>query len=358
MTNLSYKNAGVDLEQYQESMRRLPKLLQRTKTPRVLPWADGFAGLFQLNDPREANKNYRDPVMVSGTDGVGTKLKLATMTNRHDTVGIDLVAMCVNDVICAGAQPLFFLDYVAMGKDDSDLLEQIVKGISDGCVQAHCALIGGETAIMPDLYQAADYDLAGFCVGVVERDHIIDGSKIQAGDAVIGLASSGFHSNGFSLIRKTVFEHAGLSVDDLVVETKQSVGDTLLKPTQIYADVMQRIAAAFDLLASVHGIAHITGGGLIENVERILPNNVDAVLERTSWALPAEFTWLQQLGSIEDHEMYHVFNMGIGLALIADQASVARLMSVIADAGIPHWQIGTTTAGAGNVQGIPANHAK
>jgi len=358
MTNLSYKNAGVDLEQYQESMRRLPKLLQRTQTPRVLPWADGFAGLFQLNDPRETHKRYRDPVIVSGTDGVGTKLKLATMTNRHGTVGIDLVAMCVNDVICAGAQPLFFLDYVAMGKDDSDLLEQIVKGISDGCVQAHCALIGGETAIMPDLYQAADYDLAGFCVGVVERDNIVDGSKIQAGDVVIGLASSGFHSNGFSLIRKTVFEHAGLSVDDLVPETQLSVGDTLLKPTQIYADVLRRISQTDDLLANVHGISHITGGGLIDNIERILPNNVDVVLDRTSWTLPAEFTWLQQLGSIEDHEMYHVFNMGIGLALIADPASAVQLMNVIADAGIPHWRIGTITAGNGNVQGIPVNRAK
>ena len=358
MTNLSYKNAGVDLEQYQESMRRLPKLLQRTQTPRVLPWANGFAGLFQLNDPQGARQNYRDPVMVSGTDGVGTKLKLATMTNRHDTVGIDLVAMCVNDVICAGAQPLFFLDYVAMGKDDSDLLEQIVKGISDGCVQAHCALIGGETAIMPDLYQAADYDLAGFCVGVVERDRIIDGSKIQSGDVVIGLASSGFHSNGFSLIRKTVFEHAGLSVDDLVPETQRSVGDTLLKPTQIYADVVGRIAQADDLLGSVHGIAHITGGGLIENVERILPDNVDAVLELEAWPLPAEFTWLQQLGSIEAHEMFHVFNMGIGLVLVAHPTSAAQLMSVIAEAGIPHWQIGSVTAGAGSVQGIPAKDTK
>ena len=228
MTKITYKDSGVDLQTYQESMSRLPRLLRRTHCPRVMPWNNGFAGLFALDfDGGLFSRNYQEPVLVSGTDGVGTKLKVAQMAGRHNTVGIDLVAMCVNDTICCGAEPLFFLDYVAMAEDDPPLLEQIVEGISAGCVESDAALIGGETAIMPDVYQTGDYDLAGFCVGIVEKSRLLDGSAIVPGDVVLGIESTGVHSNGFSLVRKIVFEHAGLSVDDRVDFDDRTVGELL-----------------------------------------------------------------------------------------------------------------------------------
>src|SRR5262249_8785372 len=246
MAKATYKDAGVDLELYRQSMARLPPLLHRTFTPRVIPLDGGFAGLFQLDFANHLfARNYRDPILVSCTDGVGTKLKVAQLAGRHDTVGIDLVAMSVNDALCCGAEPLFFLDYVAMSHDDPPLLEQIVQGISAGCLDADCALLGGETAIMPDLYARGDYDLAGFCVGVVERDRLIDGRGIAAGDIVIGVASSGLHSNGYSLVRKIAFEIAGLKIGDFVEELGATVGDVLLTSTRIYAKAVRRLMAHY-----------------------------------------------------------------------------------------------------------------
>jgi phosphoribosylformylglycinamidine cyclo-ligase len=231
---MDYRSAGVDLETYQETISRLPPLLRRTYTSRVIEWNNGFAGLFRLDDQVGLlSRTYRDPVLVASTDGVGTKLKLAFATGRHTTVGMDLVAMSVNDCLCAGAEPLFFLDYVAMGRDSPDLTSEIVKGISDGCIEAECALLGGETAILPDFYQAGEYDLAGFCVGVVERKHVLDGQDIRVGDKVVGLASSGIHSNGYSLARKIVFDQAGLTLESFVPELGRSVADELLEPTRI-----------------------------------------------------------------------------------------------------------------------------
>jgi phosphoribosylformylglycinamidine cyclo-ligase len=311
MTELTYRSAGVDLELYEQAMQKLPRLMQRTFTPGVMDLPGGFAGLFRLNEI----KAWKDPVLVSGTDGVGTKIKAAIQAQRYDTIGIDLVAMCVNDCLCLGAQPLFFLYYIAMGKDDPALLEQLVSGVSDGCRQAGAALLGGETAIMPDLYAAGDFDMAGFCVGVAERDDLIDGRKrVVAGDVLIGVPSSGFHSNGYSLVRKVVFEHAGLRVEDKIPELSRTVGEALLKPTRIYAEIVAAArAAAGD--GNLHAIAHITGGGIADNFERVLPKYVQAVIHRLAWTIPPVFQWLQKLGNIAEAEMFNVFNMGIGLIL-------------------------------------------
>lgn len=242
MAKATYKDAGVDLDVYEESMARLPQLMRRSTSPRVMRLDGGFAGLFQLDFQNPLfRRNYKDPVLVSCTDGVGTKLKVATLANRHNTVGIDLVAMSINDAICCGAEPLFFLDYVAMSHDDPDRLEQIVEGISEGCLQSDCALLGGETAIMPDIYARGEYDLAGFCVGVAERNRLITGKSIAPGDVIIGVASNGLHSNGYSLVRKIVFDIAGLSIDDSVPELNATVGDALLAPTRIYAKTVQQV---------------------------------------------------------------------------------------------------------------------
>lgn len=339
---LSYKDAGVDLDVYEESMSRLPRLMRRTHTPRVMPLEGGFAGLFRLDFAGKLfARNYKDPVLVSCTDGVGTKLKVAQMAGRHETVGIDLVAMCVNDALCCGAEPLFFLDYIAMGKDDPARLEQVVSGISDGCVQSDSALIGGETAIMPDLYGADDYDLAGFSVGVVDRDRLIDGSKIGPGDVVLGIASSGLHSNGFSLARKIVFEAAGLSLDDTVKECGgASVADLLLEPTRIYTQPVRRVLGHYRKKQVVHGIAHITGGGLQENVDRILPAGVSFNINAGSWEVPSVFGWLQRLGDVADEEMARVFNGGLGLAMVVSEHFAESIAKQLSEQGLDNWQIG------------------
>lgn len=309
MSELTYRSAGVDLELYEQAMQKLPRLMQRTFTPGVMELPGGFAGLFRLN----GLKPWKDPVLVSGTDGVGTKIKVAIHAQKYDSIGIDLVGMCVNDVLCLGATPLFFLDYVAMGKDDPILLEQLVSGVSDGCQQAQSALLGGETAIMPDLYSTGDFDMAGFSVGVAERDELVNGKlRIQPGDVLIGVPSSGFHSNGYSLVRKIVFDHAGLSVNDHVAELNLSVRDALLKPTRIYARTVAAAAAAAGN-ANLHGIAHITGGGIADNLVRILPNRTVAVVSRAGWQIPRVFQWLQNLGNVAEKEMFNVFNMGIGM---------------------------------------------
>ena len=303
----TYKDAGVDIDAGNRFVQMIKPLVKATTRPEVLTDIGGFGGLFSLN----ADK-YKKPTLVASTDGVGTKLKLAFMTDKHDTVGIDLVAMCVNDIIVQGAEPLFFLDYLATGKLSPEKATEIVKGISEGCVQAGCALIGGETAEMPGMYGDGEYDLAGFTVGVVDNDRIIDGSTITVGDKVIGIASTGLHSNGFSLARKVFFERMGLTVDSLLPELKQPLGLELLTPTRIYVKTILNLLRDFQ----IKGMAHITGGGLTENLPRVLPRQCQAVIEKASWPKPVIFELLREGGEIEEAEMYRTFNYGIGMALV------------------------------------------
>jgi phosphoribosylformylglycinamidine cyclo-ligase len=349
---LDYRSSGVDLRTYEETISQLPPLLRRTYTPRVIEWTNGFAGLFRLDDHIGLlSRAYRDPVLVASTDGVGSKLKVACATGRHTTVGIDLVAMSVNDCLCAGAEPLLFLDYVAMNRDDPELTTQIVKGISDGCIEAECALLGGETAILPDIYKVGEYDLAGFCVGVVERKHVLDGQEIRPGDKVIGLASSGLHSNGFSLVRKIVFDRAGLTPQTFVEELGRTVADVLLEPTRIYVRAVKTTYRNYRVKRIVHGMAHITGGGLIDNPPRILPEGCAIRLRRGSWPVPRVFSWLQRLGSVDAAEMDHVFNMGIGLVLVvAEHFAEAIVRRIINRAKVPAWIIGEVVTGERKVE--------
>lgn len=344
MTSLTYQSAGVDLGLYNQAMGRLPALMKRTHTPRVIDLADGFAGLLRLDAAR-----YTDPVLASGTDGVGTKLKVAIQAKKFDTVGIDLVAMCVNDVLCVGAEPLLFLDYLALGKDDPDLIATLVAGVSAGCVEGQSALLGGETAIMPDMYAAGDFDMAGFSVGVVDRPKIIDGKMVRAGDVVIGIGSTGFHSNGYSLVRKAVFEHAKLDVSTHVAELGRTVGDALLEPTRIYVrpvrDVLQSTPSG-----SIHGLCHITGGGLEENIERILPDNVRVRINTASWDRLPVFDWLQRLGNIDRAEMFRVFNMGIGFTLIVEPTVVDAVRQQLSAKQLPNWIIGEVVTGDRGVE--------
>lgn len=345
MAKVTYKDAGVDLERYAEAMAAIPRHLARTRTPRVIDLPGGFAGLFRLDFPPLFARNYQDPVLVACSDGVGTKLKVASAAGRHDTVGIDLVAMSVNDAICCGAEPLFFLDYVAMPKDDPPLLEQIVGGIATGCIDADCALLGGETAIMPDLYAEGDYDLAGFCVGVVDRRNLIDGSAIAADDVLLGLASAGLHSNGYSLVRKIVFEVAGLKVTDRVDELNQTVAEALLTPTRIYARPIRKVLNHYRVKNVVHGIAHITGGGLLENLGRIMPAGTRALVERDSWPVPPVFRWLQRLGEVDADEMDRVLNMGLGLVLVVRPHFADSIRQQLGRAGIETSTIGRVVEG-------------
>jgi phosphoribosylformylglycinamidine cyclo-ligase len=350
MAKLTYRDAGVDLELYDQGLAAMVPFLKKTHTPRVLDGFGGFASLYTLEYNPFA-RSYRNPVLVSCTDGVGTKLKVAGLMDRHDTVGIDLVAMSVNDCLCTGGEPLFFLDYLALPRDDPALIASLVQGISAGCLQAGCALVGGETAILPDLYQPGDYDLAGFCVGVVERDAIIDGRRVEVGDTVLGLASSGLHSNGYSLARKVVFEHAGLRVTDRVAELGGTVGEELLEPTRIYVRAVQGILQHYPGEKHVvRGLAHITGEGLPGNVPRVLPPNRRVRLRRGSWPVPPVFTWLQRLGDIEPAEMDRVFNLGIGFVMIVrpDCADDVRLR--LNDAGVPTYRIGEVCEGEPGIE--------
>src|SRR5947208_13383780 len=297
MPPVSYRDAGLDLDVYEQTLAGMLPLLRRTHTPRVLDGFGGFASLFSLDyNTRLFARNYRRPVLVACTDGVGSKLKVAALAGKHDTVGIDLVGMSVNDALCTGGEPLIFLDYIAMPKDDPELTKQLIKGISDGCMEADCSLVGGETAILPDFYAPGDYDMAGFCVGIVEREHIIDGRCIRPGDVVLGLASTGLHSNGYSLVRKVVFEHAGLKVNDMVPELGRTVGETLLEPTRIYVRPIKNILQHYPIKKRVvRGLAHITGGGLVDNIPRVLPPGRRVVLRRGSWPAPPVLPWLQKL---------------------------------------------------------------
>jgi phosphoribosylformylglycinamidine cyclo-ligase len=351
MTPITYRDAGLDLEKYEESLSHMPPLMRRTYTPRVLDGFGGFAALFSLDyNNRLFARNYRRPVLVTCTDGVGTKLKIASMMGKHDTVGIDLVAMSVNDCLCTGGEPLVFLDYLAMPKDDPPLTRDIIKGISDGCMEADCSLVGGETAILPDFYQPGDYDLAGFCVGVVEKDRIITGKAIQPGDKVLGLSSSGLHSNGYSLVRKVVFDHAKLKVSDRIPELGRTVGEELLEPTRIYVRPVLKILNHYPTKRRVvRGLAHITGGGLVDNLPRVLPPGRRAFLKR-NWTVPPVFGWLQKLGNIAADEMDHIFNCGIGFAMVVSAYYADSIQNQLAQDRIKSWVIGEIRAGEPGVQ--------
>ncbi len=345
MSGATYSSAGVDLGLYREGMARLPAHMRRTQCPRVMSQEGGFAALFQLDFKGLFARGYEDPLLVSCTDGVGTKLKVAVAAGVHHTVGIDLVGMSVNDALCTGAEPLFFLDYVALAKDDPDLLEQIVRGIADACVESECALVGGETAILPDMYHPGEYDLAGFCVGVVERKKLVDGRQIEPGDVAIGLASNGLHSNGFSLVRKAVFDIGGLGVADRIPALgNRTVGEILLAPTRLYARPVKAVLGNYRVKQVVHGIAHITGGGLAENLGRIVPDHVQVVVDRGSWHVPPVFPWVQGLGSVAADEMDRVFNMGIGMVLVVSPHFADSIQKQLADTGCESWRIGTVRA--------------
>jgi phosphoribosylformylglycinamidine cyclo-ligase len=335
----TYRDAGVDIDAGDALVERIKPFAKRTMRPEVLAGIGGFGGLVEIG------KRYKDPVLVAGTDGVGTKLMLAFALDRHDTVGIDLVAMSVNDILVQGAEPLFFLDYYATGKLDVDVAAAVIKGVAAGCEQAGCALIGGETAEMPGMYAPGEYDLAGFAVGVVERDRIIDGRAIVAGDAVLGLGSSGPHSNGYSLIRKIVAAsgadvNAPFRKDADATTVGQTLGDALLAPTRIY--VKPLLALLREL--PVKGMAHITGGGLVENVPRMLPAGLQARLSRDAWTQPAIFAWLQQHGNVADAEMHRVFNCGIGMAVVVAAEHAERAMRSLHAAGERVTRIGTIVA--------------
>ncbi len=351
--HLTYQDAGVDVELYEQSLAGMIPFIKSTHTPRVLDGFGGFAALFSLDyNSRLFARNYRHPVLVTCNDGVGTKLKIAGMMNKHDTVGIDLVAMSVNDCLCTGGEPLMFLDYLALPKDDPPLIKEIIKGISNGCKDAECALVGGETAILPDFYQPGDYDLAGFCVGVVEREHIIDGRAIQTGDVVLGLASSGLHSNGYSLARKIVFDHAGLKIDEHVPELGRTVGEELLEPTRIYVRAVHRVLDHYPIKKRVvRGLAHITGEGLPGNVPRVLQPGKRVFLKRGSWPIPPVFTWLQKLGEVEQLEMDKVFNNGIGFVMIVSPYFADSIQRRLTDElGIPTFVIGDVRDGEADVE--------
>ena len=326
--SLSYKDAGVDIDAGNELVNRIKSVVKKTKRPEVMGGLGGFGALCAIP------QKYKQPILVSGTDGVGTKLRLAMDLNRHESIGIDLVAMCVNDLIVQGAEPLFFLDYYATGKLNVDVAATVVTGIAEGCKQSGCALVGGETAEMPGMYQGDDYDLAGFCVGVVEKSAIIDSSKVQDGDALIALASSGAHSNGYSLVRK-IIEVSGVNPATEQLDGKP-LADHLLAPTKIYVKSVLDLIAKID----VHAIAHITGGGFWENIPRVLPDNTQAIIDESSWQWPAIFNWLQQAGNVSRHEMYRTFNCGVGLIIALPKQSVDQAIQLLNQHGEKAWLLG------------------
>ena len=334
----TYREAGVDMDAGDEFVDRIKPLVRSTFRPEVLTDLGGFGGLFRLH-----TKQFEDPVLVSGPEGVGTKLKTAFLKSRHDTVGIDLVAMCVNDIAVSGAEPLFFLDYFATGNLAVDKAEQVVTGIADGCRQAGCPLIGGETGEMPSMYPDGEYDLAGFAVGVVDKPKIIDGKGITPGDAILGLASSGLHSNGYSLVRRVFFDKAKLSVSSSLPELNCPLGEVLLTPTRIYAKQILALVKEFP----IKGIAHITGGGITENLPRIFRQGVRARIDRTAWTIPPIFQALKRLGEVEREEMYRVFNMGIGLILVVPTQSAQAVLKKAGELGDRGWQIGEIVASSG-----------
>ena len=339
-TSLSYKDAGVDIDAGNALVERIKGVAKRTRRPEVMGGLGGFGALCRIP------AGYREPILVSGTDGVGTKLRLAIDLKKHDTVGIDLVAMCVNDLIVQGAEPLFFLDYYATGKLDVDTAAAVVTGIGAGCEQSNCALVGGETAEMPGMYEGEDYDMAGFCVGVVEASEIIDGSKVAAGDALIALASSGPHSNGFSLIRK-ILEVSKADVQQPLGDS--TLANSLLAPTRIYVKPVLKLLKNCE----VHALSHITGGGFWENIPRVLPENTKAVIDGSSWQWPEVFNWLQKNGNVETYEMYRTFNCGVGMIIALPQDQVDAALALLKAEGENAWLIGhieQTAAGEKQVE--------
>ena len=327
-----YKEAGVDLDAANELVARIRPLVKPTFHASVLEDVGGFGSLYSLGQ-----LDYKQPVLVSSTDGIGTKLRVAFMANQHTTVGVDLVAMSVNDILVQGARPLFFLDYLSIGRMDLELVADIISGVAEGCRQAKCSLIGGETAEMPDFYGEKEYDLAGFAVGIVERDAIINGSDIGVGDQVIGLASNGLHSNGYSLVRRIIFQDLGLSPNDLISECGCTVAEELLRPTRIYSEAVQIVLRDF----RVSGMAHITGGGLYDNLPRILPSACQARLRKESWEEPSIFAFLREQGSISDLEMHRVFNMGIGFVMVVPPSSLDDTLALLAALGEKAFRIGS-----------------
>ena len=334
---MDYKKAGVDIEAGYKSVELMKEHVKKTMRPEVLGGLGGFAGAFDLS----GIKNMEEPVLLSGTDGCGTKVKLAFVMDKHDTIGIDAVAMCVNDIACSGGEPLFFLDYIACGKNYPEKIASIVSGVAEGCLQSECALVGGETAEHPGLMPEDDYDLAGFAVGVVDKKDIIDGSTIKAGDTLIGIASSGVHSNGFSLVRK-VFEMTKESLDTYYDELGKTLGEALIEPTRIYVKALKNVRNAG---VRIKGCSHITGGGFFENVPRMLPENVRAVIKKDSYPVPALFDLIQKNGNIEEHMMYNTFNMGLGMVIAVNPKDVDATMKAIEDAGDKCYVVGNIVEG-------------
>jgi len=341
--SLFYKDAGVDIDGANLFVEKIKPLVKSTFRKEVLGNIGGFGALFHLDISR-----FKYPVLVSCTDGVGTKLKIAHWMGKHDTIGIDLVAMNVNDLIVQGAEPLFFLDYMAIGKMDVDRNIAIIQGISKGCTDAGCALIGGETAEMPGFYKEDEYDLAGFAVGVVDREKIIDGSGVRVGDVLIGIASSGIHSNGYSLVRKVVFEKSGLSVTDRMPGMGVTVGEELLRPTRIYVKPVLNLIKSFN----IKGIVHVTGGGFYDNIPRILPDPCRALIHKGTWEVPPVFNTLQEMGNIEEKEMFRVFNMGVGMILIAPEKESEEILDRLSVLGEKGWVIGTVEKKDRNKEGV------
>lgn len=328
---MTYADAGVDIDKADQLVDIIKKIARKTRRTGVMGEIGGFGGLFSLN-----TANMQSPVLVSSTDGVGTKLKIAFLMNRHDTVGIDLVAMCVNDIAVQGARPLFFLDYLATGKLETDTVTDIIEGIGAGCIQAGCALIGGETAEMPGFYRDNEYDLAGFAVGIVDNCRIVDGSEIRPGNLLIGIASSGLHSNGYSLVRKICFDELGLSVDSHVPELGTALGEALITPTRIYSETIQSLVR--DL--PIQGLAHITGGGIMDNIIRVIPQACGITIEKGSWDIPPIFPFLQAAGNVDEKEMMRTFNNGIGLVAVVPEENAQEVLNRLTGSGEKAWIVG------------------
>jgi len=335
---LTYKEAGVDTKEGEKAVRLMKEHVKKTFNANVLTGLGSFGSLFKLD-----LTDIKEPVLVAGTDGVGTKLKIAFMTDKHDTIGQDCVAMCVNDILCQGAKPLFFLDYIATGKVKAEKAADIVKGVSDGCVIGECALVGGETAEMPDFYADGEYDMAGFAVGVVDQSKIIDGSKIKKGDVLVGIPSSGIHSNGYSLVRKLFFDKMNLKVTDYVAALGKTLGESLITPTKIYTKACNAVLTK----VPVNGIIHITGGGFFENIPRIIPEGLGVRIDVGSWRILPIFEYMQKSGNIDRNEMFSTFNMGIGMIMVVDEGNAETVMELLKEAGEQPSKIGTIVAGEG-----------
>ncbi|MHC4532097.1 MAG: phosphoribosylformylglycinamidine cyclo-ligase [Planctomycetota bacterium] len=349
--SINYEQAGVSIDANDEMVERIDGYVSSTFGPRVMGKKGAFAGMFRLDyDERLFKRNYKNPVLVACTDGVGSKVQLAGQIKKYDTVGIDLVAMSVNDMLVQGAEPLFFLDYLAVNKLEPGMVSELVKGVAAGCRQADCALIGGETAEMPDTYRKGDFDMAGFAVGIVERKRIIDGNMVHKGDVILGLGSSGLHSNGYTLVRNICFKKCGLKMSEKIEGLEGAVlGDVLLEPTRIYVRVVVKLLSQYKVKRVVHGMAHITGGGLVGNIPRVLPKDCNANIKKSSWPVPKIFSFIQEAGPVDEEEMYRVFNMGIGYVLIVAEDFADSIQKKLSRYGEKVYRIGRVSTGSGKV---------